>query len=81
MSWDRLGELILRPGRRSSERILGSYFKFACFSYTLSSHTVLFLFRNISTLTMSNPKVFFDITIGGNSAGRIVFEVRQLKIG
>ena len=25
---------------------------------------------------MSNPKVFFDITIGGSAAGRIVMEVR-----
>jgi hypothetical protein len=24
---------------------------------------------------MSNPKVFFDVTIGGAAAGRIVFEV------
>jgi hypothetical protein len=29
---------------------------------------------------MSNPKVFFDITIGGNAAGRIVFEVRTTQI-
>jgi peptidylprolyl isomerase len=26
---------------------------------------------------MSNPKVFFDITIGGNAEGRIVMELRQ----
>jgi len=25
---------------------------------------------------MANPKVYFDITIGGNSAGRIVMELR-----
>jgi len=25
---------------------------------------------------MSNPRVFFDITIGGRPAGRIVMEVR-----
>lgn len=24
----------------------------------------------------ANPKVFFDITIGGNDAGRVTFEVR-----
>jgi hypothetical protein len=24
---------------------------------------------------MANPKVFFDVTIGGKSAGRIVFEL------
>merc|ERR1711862_409529 len=26
-------------------------------------------------INMSNPRVFFDITIGGNAAGRIVFEL------
>merc|ERR1711865_581144 len=27
--------------------------------------------------TMSNPKVFFDITIGGHAAGRITMELRD----
>jgi hypothetical protein len=31
-------------------------------------------------INMSNPRVFFDITIGGNAAGRIVFEVRHRTI-
>jgi len=29
---------------------------------------------------MSNPKVFFDITIGGSAAGRIVMELRADKV-
>jgi len=36
--------------------------------------TQLFLF---SSLIMSKPKVFFDITIGGAAAGRIVMELRS----
>ncbi len=28
-------------------------------------------------LQMTNPKVFFDMTIGGDSAGRIVMELRK----
>jgi hypothetical protein len=27
---------------------------------------------------MANPKVFFDVTIGGRAAGRIEFEVRRI---
>ena len=35
------------------------------------------LFRGAATI-MSKPKVFFDITAGGTSVGRIVMEVGQL---
>lgn len=35
------------------------------------------LVRNYSAAA-SNPKVFFDVTIGGADAGRITFEVRHL---
>lgn len=31
-----------------------------------------------NTVKMANPKVFFDVTIGGSPAGRIVFEVRGI---
>lgn len=30
----------------------------------------------VSGIKMSNPKVFFDMTIGGERAGRIVMELR-----
>merc|ERR1712028_331694 len=30
-----------------------------------------------SFITMSNPKVFFDITIGGAAAGRVIMELRN----
>lgn len=30
---------------------------------------------------MSNPKVFFDVSLDGKAAGRIVFEVRQIWLG
>ena len=33
-------------------------------------------FHTIISLKMSLPKCFFDVTIGGKPAGRIVFELR-----
>jgi len=37
----------------------------------------LLLVRYILCYDMSNPKVFFDITIGGTAAGRIEIEVSK----
>ena len=32
--------------------------------------------RKLKTTNMSNPKVYFDMTVGGNNVGRIVMELR-----
>ncbi len=40
------------------------------------SHGVTFAFSSPIIQRRSNPKVYFDITIGGNNAGRIIMELR-----
>ncbi|CAK0803563.1 unnamed protein product [Prorocentrum cordatum] len=73
-----------RPGACSTE--LPSMFFFICPVHPIRSHFGSSVPEKISSLAssrgaasfaaMANPKVFFDMTIGGESAGRIVMELR-----
>jgi hypothetical protein len=38
----------------------------------------LLTWRIEKKIDMSNPRVFFDITIGGKAAGRVIFELNAL---
>ena len=42
---------------------------------------ILIAFCRFASTTMARPNVFFDMNIGGQPAGRIVFEVSVLKLG
>jgi hypothetical protein len=46
----------------------------ACF---IKLYLTFTLFSAIQSFTRENPKVFFDISIGGAPAGRIVMELNQ----
>ena len=42
---------------------------------------ISFSIRRFVSAAMSNPKCYFDITIGGKPTGRIIFEVSILSFG